>query len=177
MRRSSSAEGWRQWCPRHSRWLRASWSRWCASCDRSPHDARDATRMTTRPAHPRVGPQIAARPERSLGYNAWPGGNARMRTSVVTFVIALSLFAVAPAHAQGHAAPQSALDAALERHVSSAVADRQDVQRVLGNPQVKALAQQMGLDVQDASRAVATLDSQELSRIATQARQVDQALA
>ena len=100
-----------------------------------------------------------------------------MRTSVVTFVIALSLFAVAPAHAQGHAAPQSALDAALERHVSSAVADRQDVLRVLGNPQVKALAQQMGLDVQDASRAVATLDSQELSRIATQARQVDQALA
>jgi hypothetical protein len=101
-----------------------------------------------------------------------------MRTSVVGFVIALSLSVVSPALAQStHAAPQSALDAALQRHVSSAAADRQDVQRVLEHPQVKAVAQQAGLDLRDASSAVATLDPQELSRIASQARQVEQALA
>ena len=102
-----------------------------------------------------------------------------MRMSVVTLVIALALSAVSsPALAQtSHAAPQSALDAAMQRHLSSATADRQDLQRVLDNPQVKAVARSVGLDLRDATTAVATLDGQELSRIASEARQVEQSLA
>ena len=101
-----------------------------------------------------------------------------MRMSVVTVMIALSMSVVSPALAQStHSAPQSALDAALQRHVSSVAADRQDVQRVLDSPQVKAVAEQMGLNLRDARTAVATLDAQELSRVASQARQVEQSLA
>ena len=76
-----------------------------------------------------------------------------------------------------HTASQSAIDAALQEQVSSAAADRADVQRVLANPEVKAVADAAGIDLRRASTAVASLDGEQLSQIAAQARQVDQALA
>jgi hypothetical protein len=76
-----------------------------------------------------------------------------------------------------HAASQSAIDAALQQHVSSAAADRADVLRVLANPEVKAVADKAGLDLRKATTAIATLDGQELAQVAAHARQVDQALA
>ena len=79
--------------------------------------------------------------------------------------------------AQSHTASQSAIDAALQQHVSTAVADRADLLRVLGNPEIKAVADKAGLDLRRATTAVASLDGQELTQLATQARQVDQALA
>jgi hypothetical protein len=81
-------------------------------------------------------------------------------------------------HAQAsHTASQSAIDAALQQHVSSAAADRADLLRVLANPEVKAVAEKAGLDLRRATTAVASLEGQELSQLAAQARQVDQALA
>ena len=76
-----------------------------------------------------------------------------------------------------HTASQSAIDAALQQHVSTAAADRADLLRVLGNPEVKAVAEKAGLDLRRATTAVASLDGQELTQLAAQARQVDQALA
>jgi hypothetical protein len=76
-----------------------------------------------------------------------------------------------------HTASQSAMDAALQAHVSSAEADRADVLRVLANPEVKAVADKAGLDLRRATTAVTSLQGQELTQIAAQARQVDQALA
>ena len=76
-----------------------------------------------------------------------------------------------------HTASQSAIDAALQEQVSSAAAARADVQRVLANPEVKAVADAAGIDLRRASTAVASLEGEQLSQIAAQARQVDQALA
>jgi hypothetical protein len=102
-----------------------------------------------------------------------------MRTSTSALVILLSItFAVPRVQAQtSHTAGQSAIDAALQQHVSSAAADRADLLRVLANPDVKAVADKAGLDLRRAATAVASLEGQELSQLAAQARQVDQALA
>jgi hypothetical protein len=100
-----------------------------------------------------------------------------MRTSTSVLVILLSLVIAMPrVQAQAsHTASQSAMDAALQAHVSSAEADRADVLRA--NPEVKAVADKAGLDLRRATTAVTSLQGQELTQIAAQARQVDQALA
>ena len=102
-----------------------------------------------------------------------------MRTSTVLLGLLLStLIAVPRAQAQSpHAATQSALDAAVQEHVTSIATDRDDVLRVLNLPQVKAVAGQAGLDLRRATGAVSSLDSQDLGMAAAQARHVEQALA
>jgi hypothetical protein len=102
-----------------------------------------------------------------------------MRTFTSVLVVLLSiLIAVPRVQAQtSHAASQSAIDAALQQHVSSVAADRADLLRVLSNPEVKAVAEKAGLDLRRATTAVSSLDGQELTQLAAQARQVDQALA
>jgi hypothetical protein len=101
-----------------------------------------------------------------------------MRMSVLVVVIALLASPAAP-HAQAptHAAPQSALDAALEQHVHAADRQREDVLRVLEHPDVQAVAAGAGIDIRRATSAVATLDGAELASLAAQAAQVDAALA
>jgi hypothetical protein len=102
-----------------------------------------------------------------------------MRKSTSVLVVLLSFMMAMPrAQAQAsHTASQSAIDAALQAHVSSAEADRADVLRVLANPEVKAVADKAGLDLRRATTAVTALQGQELTQVAAQARQVDQALA
>ena len=102
-----------------------------------------------------------------------------MRTSTLLLVLLLSTLIVVPrAQAQtSHAATQSAMDAAVQRHVGSTASDREDVLRVLNLPQVKAVAGQAGLDLRTATTAVATLDGDDLKAASAQARQVEQALA
>jgi hypothetical protein len=103
-----------------------------------------------------------------------------MRTFTYVLVVLLSItIAVPRAQAQTapHAAGQSAIDAALQQHVSAAASDRADLLRVLANPEVKSVAEKAGVDLRRATTAVAALDGQELAQLAAQARQVDQALA
>ena len=76
-----------------------------------------------------------------------------------------------------HTAPQAAIDAALRQHVAAESADRASILRVLGHPEVKAVAERAGLDLRRATDAVATLDPTELAQVAAQAQQVDDALA
>jgi hypothetical protein len=102
-----------------------------------------------------------------------------MRTSTLVLVLLLStLIAVPRAQAQtSHAATRSAMDAAVQEHVAATASDRDDVRRVLNLPQVKAVAGQAGLDLRKATTAVATLEGQDLSAVAAQARQVERSLA
>lgn len=101
-----------------------------------------------------------------------------MRTSTSVVVVLLSIIMAVPRlQAQSHTASQSAIDAALQQHVSTAAADRADVLRVLSNSEVKVVAEKAGLDLRRATTAVASLDGQELTQLADQARQVDEALA
>jgi hypothetical protein len=94
-------------------------------------------------------------------------------------LVALSVVALAsPAHAQtAHAAPQSMLDAAVQEHIADSTADRETVLRLLERPEVQAVAGDMGLDLRRARTAISTLDGQQLTAIAAQAQQVEQALA
>lgn len=101
-----------------------------------------------------------------------------MRTSVSGLVVLLCILMAAPrALAQSHAAPSTAIDQALQQHVTAIDGDRAVVQRLLARPDVQALAAEMGLDVRRAQTAVATLDGEQLSRLASQARQAEQELA
>jgi hypothetical protein len=102
-----------------------------------------------------------------------------MRMSSILPVLLLStLIAVPRAQAQTpHAATQSAMDAAVQQHVASIASDRDDVLRVLNLPQVRAVAGQAGLDLKKATRVAASLEGQDLSTVAAQARQVEQSLA
>lgn len=100
-----------------------------------------------------------------------------MPASVLAILLTV-LTAVPRVHAQGsHAATQSAIDSALERHVSGAVADRADVMRVLEHPAVREVASRAGIDLRRATSAVTTVDGQQLGALAAQARQAEQALA
>ena len=102
-----------------------------------------------------------------------------MRTPVSILAILLTVLTAVPrVHAQSsHTATQSAIDSALEQHVSSADADRAAVLRVLEHSAVKEVAASAGIDLRRAASAVATVDGQELGALAAQARQVEQALA
>jgi len=102
-----------------------------------------------------------------------------MRTIASVLVVVFSFIAVIPpAHAQtSHAAPQSALDAAVQDHVATGAADRETVLRLLERPDVQAVAGDIGLDLRRAQTAIATLDGQQLTDLAAQAQQVEQALA
>jgi hypothetical protein len=102
-----------------------------------------------------------------------------MRTFVtIVFAGLLMLASVPQVYAQvSHAAPQAALDAALQQRTADTAADRDAVTRVLDRAEVKAVAARMGVDLRQAKSAMATLDAAQLSGVATQARQVEQALA
>lgn len=102
-----------------------------------------------------------------------------MRTFVTALAILLTFFATVPrVSAQtSHAVSQSMLDAALQQRVADVSASRESVSRVLNHPEVKAVASRVGIDLRSATTAIATLDGQELSEVASQARQVEQALS
>ena len=99
---------------------------------------------------------------------------------LVSIVVVSFLFNAVSMSAQAqvsHAASQSALDAAVQDHVATSADDRKTVQRLLERPEVQAVAGDIGLDLRRAQSAVSTLEGQQLSTLATQARQVEQALA
>ena|SRR5919106_2492437 len=102
-----------------------------------------------------------------------------MRTSVSGLVVLLCILIAAPRAAaqQAHAAPPSAIEQALQQHIAASDADRAVVQRLLERPDVRALAADIGLDVRRAQTAVATLEGEQLSKLAAQARQAEDGLA
>ena len=102
-----------------------------------------------------------------------------MRTSVsVVAILLMVLTAVPRLQAQStHAAPQSAIDAALQQHAAASAGDREAVLRVLNHAEVKAVAERAGIDLRQATSAVSTLDGEQLAQVAAQAQQVEQALA
>jgi hypothetical protein len=103
-----------------------------------------------------------------------------MRRFVSILLSALLLIPALPHAAlaqSNHAVSPGALDAALQQHEASVSADREAVLRVLDKADVKTMAGRMGVDLRSAKDAIATLDARDLAPIASQARQVDQALA
>lgn len=102
-----------------------------------------------------------------------------MRTYAPVLAIVLSVLVAVPhLSAQAtHVASPSALDAALTEHQATRTSAREDVLRVLQHAQIKAIAEDAGIDLRQAVSAVSVLDGQELSAVADQARQVETALS
>ena len=102
-----------------------------------------------------------------------------MRTPTTVLAILLTLAAAAPRlHAQSsHVASQAVLDAAMQQHLDQTTARREAVLRVLDRDEVKAVAGRAGINLTTAAAAVAGLQGSELAAAASQARQVEQALA
>jgi len=76
-----------------------------------------------------------------------------------------------------HVADQSTLDAALQRHVTTADEDRETVRGFLQRDDVKHIAGKAGIDIRRADAALAAMTPSELAHAAAQARQAEQGLA
>jgi hypothetical protein len=82
-----------------------------------------------------------------------------------------------PAHAQErHAVGPSALAAAVTDHVAARDGDRDAIREALNRPQVRAVAERAGVDIDRAAASIDSLDSSSLARAAASARQVNRAL-
>ncbi len=101
----------------------------------------------------------------------------RMYASCLTVVFSVLLGAPHALAQSTHAASPSALDAAVQQHVTTTDADRALVERLLNRPDVKAVAAGAGIDLRTVATAVSTMDSASLAGVASQARAVDRALA
>ena len=102
-----------------------------------------------------------------------------MRTTTTVLAILLTLAAATPRlHAQSpHVASQAVLDAAIQQHVDDIATQRATVLRVLDRDEVKAVAGRVGIDLTTAATAVSSLSGDDLKAAASQAQQVEQALA
>jgi len=110
-----------------------------------------------------------------------------MRSTRWLGVVVLCTLMTIPAAAHGsqapstppaaHVADQSALDAAVQQHVTTADQDRETVRRFLQRDEVRQLAGKAGIDMRRADSAVATMSPSELARVAAQAREAEQGLA
>jgi hypothetical protein len=76
-----------------------------------------------------------------------------------------------------HAAPEAALDAAVHQHVPGIATDREAILRVLRCAEVKAVAGRAGIDLRPKEAAVATLQGEDLARVASLARKTEDSLA
>jgi hypothetical protein len=96
--------------------------------------------------------------------------------SMVVMVLLAVMLAPSLAFAQAQA-PVSPLAAVAADHAAKKQADRQTILNVLDREDVRQVAKSAGLPIDKAAAAVATLDGAELAQVASQAQQVNDALA
>jgi L-rhamnose isomerase len=90
----------------------------------------------------------------------------------------LAALLMAPAaQAQTHVIDRSALARAVQERVSQDQADREAILSLLHRQEVKQIARQAGLSLQQAEAAVSTLNGPDLRDLAAQSRQVQNDLA
>jgi len=101
----------------------------------------------------------------------------RMRTTI-TWLLMCSLLVAAPARAQQvHIASAAAMRQAVTDKIDRDEANRRAITTVLHRPDVRAMAERMGLGVERADAAVRSLDSADLERLAGPARAAEANLA
>jgi hypothetical protein len=88
-------------------------------------------------------------------------------------LLGLFSFSAGPAWAQqNHVVDPAAMQKAIAEQIAVDDANREVVKRALQRDDVRKAASQMGLDVVRAERALATLDSAELARLAAPAQAI-----
>jgi len=76
-----------------------------------------------------------------------------------------------------HVLSPATMAATVSQHAAQRDADRATVRRALSQPQVREMAGRLGVDLDRANAAVATMADADLARAADAARQVNQSLA
>lgn len=90
-----------------------------------------------------------------------------------SLAVCLAVLVIAPsAGAQSHVINKSALDMAVQQRVSQEQADREAIVALLHRADVRQVAAKAGLSLEKAEAAVSTLQGENLSQAAAQARQV-----
>jgi hypothetical protein len=101
----------------------------------------------------------------------------RRITTLLTALLMLSLGLSTSARAQErHAIPPSALAAAVIDHAASVDADRDAIREALKRPQVRSVAEKIGVDIERAETSIDSLDPSTVARAAESARQVNESL-
>jgi hypothetical protein len=101
----------------------------------------------------------------------------RTFTTLISAPLMLIVGLAAPARAQErHAVAPSTLAAAVTDHVATRDADRDAIREALNRPEVRAVAERTGIDIDRVAASIDSLDSSSLARAAASARQVNQAL-
>ena len=101
----------------------------------------------------------------------------QMFRRILGIVLAVMLAAPSAWAQQTHVIDRSALDQAVQQRVSQERADRETLRDFLQHPQVRGIVAKAGLSLEKAESAVSTLQGDELTRAASQARQANQDLA
>ena len=100
---------------------------------------------------------------------------------IVTRAVALflvAIFSVNPVLAQeSHVVDQAAIDRALSEAMGEDDAYRESILRLLQRAEVRGLATELELDLRRVEAAVATLEGEELARLASVARGVETEIA
>lgn len=92
-----------------------------------------------------------------------------------SFVLVLALSASAFAQ-ERHAVDPAALAHSVTQHVAAQDADRAAIHEALARPEVREMAGRAGIDLDRVDQSVDTLTGQSLDRMASAARDVNQAL-
>ena len=101
----------------------------------------------------------------------------RTITTLLAAPLMLILGFSTPARAQDrHAIPPSALAAAVTDHAASLDADRDTIREALKKPEVRTVAERIGIDIERAEASIDSLDPSTVARAAESARQVNDAL-
>src|SRR5262245_16358981 len=101
----------------------------------------------------------------------------RTITTLLTAPLILILGFATPAWAQDrHAVPSSALAAAVVDHAASLDADRDTIREALKKPEVRTVAEHIGIDIDSAEASIDSLDAATVARAVESARQVNEAL-
>jgi hypothetical protein len=102
-----------------------------------------------------------------------------MRTFRSLLVAALVVMTALPSVASAqelHLVDPATITAAVSDHVAKQDADRATVREALNRPEVRAVAEKTGIDLNRLTTAVDTLTGDDLSRAADAAQQVNQSL-
>jgi hypothetical protein len=94
---------------------------------------------------------------------------------VAPLVVVTALSSVASAQ-ERHLVDPAAITAAVSDHVAKQDADRTTVREALNRPEVRAVAEKTGINLEHLATAVDTLSGDDLSRVAGAAQQVNESL-
>ena len=102
----------------------------------------------------------------------------RTITTLLSTPLVLLLGLSTPARAQEdrHAVTPSVLAAAVTDHAATLDADRDAIREALTRPEVRAVAERTGIDIDRVAASLESLDSATVARAAESARQVNDAL-